>query len=382
MRLTHLQRALQAASFLLVASLSAQTAPQQSDVYQSQTTLHSNTRLVIVDVVATDNKGQAVSGLNAEDFSVLENGMPQKISSFSFQHPGETQPASVSPLPPNVVTNAPLFHSGALDVILFDSVNGAFTSQSYARDQLIKFFSSARLDHPVALYALESRLRLLQDFTTNAEALRAALEKYKPVAQAAITESFGSRESAFDTKGNYHTSEHNIETTVNQLNVLARILGSYPGRKNLIWLSESFPLDLYPDEVIPSNGFSVKPDNPSAFGVMLNTNKLLDFAGMVKKAADSLMSAQVAVYPVDAAGVGRDDHMASQNTADDLASRTGGIAFHNSNDLAGSMRSGIDDGSTYYTLTYYPDNLKWDGRFRMIQLKTEKPGVNLRYRVG
>ena len=51
----------------------------------------------------------------------------------------------------------------------------------------------------------------------------------------------------FSNNGNFHTSERNIETTLNQLNALAKVLIGYPGRKNLIWLSESFPLDLFPD---------------------------------------------------------------------------------------------------------------------------------------
>lgn len=378
MRIPYLLRTFQASSFLLATALWAQTASQEPDVYQSETTLRTNTRLVIVDVVAIDSKGLAVTGLNAQDFTVLENGTQQKISSFSFQGTEEAQPAAATALPPNVVSNAPAFHSSGMDVILFDSVNGAFTSQAYARDQLIKFFSTARLERPVALFVLETRLKLLQDFTTSGPALQAALEKYKLVAPAATTESFESRESAFDTKGNYHTSELNIRTTLDQLNVLAKILAGYPGRKNLIWLSESFPLDLNPDSVL-----GYRPDQPdNAYATMLKGNNFKDFAGMVMKAADSMMNAQVAVYPVDAAGVGKDDHMASQNMANDLAKRTGGIAFHNTNDLARGMRSGIDDGATYYTLTYYPDNHKWDGQFRTIQIKSSRPGVSLRYRLG
>lgn len=393
LRVTGLLRAFSAVSFVFAAGLLAQEQSQSSDVYQSQTTLKSNTRVVVVDVVATDSKSEAVTGLTLEDFTVLENGAPQKISSFSFQHPGEARPPAAPSLPPNVVSNTPSFHSGALDIILFDNVNGAFTSQAYARDQLLKFFATATLERPVALYVLETRLKLLQDFTISGPALQAALERYKPTVRAATTESFESRESAFDTKGNYHTNTLNIETTLNQLNVLAKILAGYSGRKNLIWLSESFPLDLYPDSVLPAGvsvadfqagpgGAPLRQPDPNAFGVMVEQGNLKDFAAMVEKVADSMMSAQVAVYTVDAAGVGKDDHLASQHTANDLASRTGGKAFHNTNNLAASMRSGIDDGATYYTLTYSPDNMKWDGRFRVIQVKTSRPGVTLRYRLG
>jgi hypothetical protein len=42
----------------------------------------------------------------------------------------------------------------------------------------------------------------------------------------------------------------------------------------------------------------------------------------------------------------------------------------------------VDDGSTYYTLEYYPDNKKWDGQFRTTQLKSNRAGVKLRYRQG
>jgi VWFA-related protein len=390
MRTAQLLRTLNAALFL--SSLLLAQSSSQSDVYQSQARLKTSTRLVVVDVVATDSKGDPAANLSADDFTILENGVPQKISNFSFQHSGQAKPATMSNLPSNVVSNAPPFASGVLDVILFDSVNGEFSSQAYAKDQLAKFFSTAKLDRPVALFAMEKRIRMLHDFTTDATALKEAIEKYRQTAQGGNTESFESRESPFSTKGDYHTDERNIETTLNQLNALSKILGGYPGRKNLIWLSESFPLDLYPDSVVrgaesvadleagPKGG--PQKTAPNVFDNMVTGGAFKDFASLVKKVAESMMKAQVAVYPVDAAGVGKNDHLASQHTANDLAQRTGGRAFHNTNDLAGSMQAGINDGGTYYTLSYYPENKKWDGQFRVIQVKVRNPGVTLRHRLG
>lgn len=381
--------------FLAAVSYAQQN---QSEVYQAKETLKTKTRLVIVDVVATDSHGQPVTDLTRDDFTVLEEGNPQTISNFTFQHPSNQPAAAPQSLPPQVVTNVPAFKPGVLSVILFDGVNGDFNSQAYARDQLIKFFANATLDQPVALFVLENRVRLLQDFTTDAASLRAATEKYKLPAQGANTESFESRESPFATQGDSHTNERNIETTLNQLNVLAKILAGYPGRKNLIWLSESFPLDFYPDTLLragvtandlagdplsknASSGGPVTPP-PNAFGTMVREGAFKNFAALVKKVAESMMNAQVAVYPVDAAGVGTNEHLASQHTANDMADRTGGRAFHNSNDLRTSMQTSLNDGSTYYTLEYYPDNKKWDGQFRLIQVKTHRSGVSLRYRLG
>jgi hypothetical protein len=66
----------------------------------------------------------------------------------------------------------------------------------------------------------------------------------------------------------------------------------------------------------------------------------------------------------------------------ELAERTGGRAFYNRNDVLNSINKAIDDGSTYYTIGYYPDNKNWDGKFRKVELKVNRPGVKLRYRLG
>jgi VWFA-related protein len=359
---------------------------QPQDVLHSDTTLRTNTRLVVVDVVATDSKGQPVTDLKAADFTLLEDGKPQKISGFNFEHPGSNlaQTAQIQ-LPPSVVTNAPKFQSNSLNVILFDVGNGDFTEHVYARDQLLKFLNGAALDRPVAIYAMQTQLKLLHDFSTDNKSLSAAIAKYRPPARNNNSESMESRASAFSTRGDYHTSERDIENTLNQLNVLAKILAGYPGRKNLIWLSESFPLTLYPETVNQSVMGQQDLRSAGTPGTNQNLHALAPFktyAALIKKISDSLMSAQVAVYPVDAGAVGKDDHLASQHTMDNMAESTGGKSFKNSNDLVLGLRTGIEDGSTYYTLTYYPENKNWDGLFRRIQVKSDRGNMSLRYREG
>jgi len=196
----------------------------QEGVYQSQEVLRANTRLVVVDVVATESKGQPVKDLRAQDFTVLESGTQQKISDFTFHHPGESELLPQPKLAPNVVSNAPQFRSGSLNVVLFDSVNGDLTAHAYAKDQLVQFLSSGELGQPLAVFALQSQIKLLHDFTTDSAALKESVQHYKPPVQSSQTESFESRESAFSNQGNYHTNERNIETTLNQLNALAKIL--------------------------------------------------------------------------------------------------------------------------------------------------------------
>ena len=365
-------------------------ASQQPASDQPPMTLRTNTRLVVVDVVAVDSKGQPVPDLKAADFTLLEDGKPQKISGFNFEHPGAA-PALVAlaQLPPSVVTNAPKFQSNSLNVILFDTVNGEFSEHAYARDQLLKFLNTADLGRPVAIFALQNQLKLLHDFTTDNKSLSAAVAKYKPPAQTINSESIESRASAFTTRGDYHTSERGIETTLNQLNALAKVLAGFPGRKNLIWLSESFPLTLYPESMGQANmdGQSLKSNSQAGVGQSVSQNlqrnaPYRSYADLVKKVSDSLMAAQVAVYPVDAGALGKDDHLGSQHTMDSMAESTGGKSFKNSNDLALGLRTSIEDGATYYTLTYYPENKKWDGLYRTIQVKSGRSNLSLRYREG
>ena len=379
-----------AMSFLSLCFLGAHsqtdTANQPQDAMPSAQTLRTNTRLVVVDVVATDSKGQPVPDLKASDFTVLEDGKPQKISGFNFEHSGGnlTQTAQIQ-LPPSVVTNAPKFQSNSLNVILFDVANGDFTEHVYARDQLLKFLNGAALDRPVAIFALQAQLKLLHDFSTDNKSLSAAVAKYRPPAKLNNSESIESRASAFSTRGDYHTSERDIENTLNQLNVLAKVLAGYPGRKNLIWLSESFPLTLFPESVGQLNMGQQDLRNAATPGTshnIVSSSLFKTYAALIKKVSDSLMAAQVAVYPVDAGAVGKDDHLASQHTMDNMAESTGGKSFKNSNDLVLGLRSGIEDGSTYYTLTYYPENKNWDGQFRRIQVKSDRSNMSLRYREG
>jgi VWFA-related protein len=359
----------------------------QSGAQETKPALKSNTRLVVVDVVATDRNGQPVSGLTAEDFTILEDRKPQKISDFSFQHPEPTLMQATLRLPLNVVSNIPQHKASSLNVILLDTLNGDFAGHVQAQDALIKYLETAQLSQPMAIFALQEKLVLLHDFTTDNEALRSVVQKFRPPARANAAESLESRASAFTTKGDFHTDNRNIEATLTGLHGLARTLGGYPGRKNVIWLSESFPLVLAPETAVrDSIGQASLGDGitrmPTQFDVLQQSNPTQDYAGLVRKVAEAMTNAQVAVYPVDSTALTKDDHLASQHTMNNLAESTGGKAFYNRNDLIVGLRTSLEDGATYYTLTYYPDNKNWDGKFRVITVKSARPGVNLRYRLG
>jgi hypothetical protein len=104
----------------------------------------------------------------------------------------------------------------------------------------------------------------------------------------------------------------------------------------------------------------------------------------------ALNDANLAIYPVDARGLvaSASARVASrtynnQATMEELASRTGGRAFVNTNDIAGAIRTAVEDSSVTYTLGFYPENDKFNNSFHGLKVKLiDFPHLELRYRKG
>jgi len=211
--------------------------------------------------------------------------------------------------------------------------------------------------------------------------------------------------------------DERVRLTIEQLGALARNLAGYPGRKNLIWVSEAFPAYLFPQDPDPTG-------RNSSSAAAAHLPNIVSYQGQINHASDLLANAQVAVYPVDAGAVGNHDvysslsntdsngnylgnsargavrngmrgsaqaaeisnasvsAMNSHSTMNTVADQTGGKAFYNTNDLNKAIRDSMEDGSTYYTLGYYPEDKNWDNRFRRISVKVNRTGVKLHYRQG
>jgi VWFA-related protein len=411
------------------AATQAPQPPQQPSqpqpVYESATVLKATTRLVVIDVVATDKQGRAVTDLQRNDFRVLEDGREQEIKVFSLQQPSFTAGAKATPagnvtLPEGMFTNVPQSKiNNALNVVLLDALNTTAPNQAYVRQQMINYLRKMPEGQPVAVYLLTSKLTLLQDFTTDPEVLQAVIKKFKGRISPVLDNPAGGSDvellppgaadsglipdqmlqsmMAFEQERVAFQTDLRITYTMNALKAISRSLAGYAGRKNLVWISEAFPLTIDPNLELTLN----------SFGGTRN------YADQIAEAADALTDAQVAIYPIDARGLttsslfdasnsGRDKFGRSRTgprmttalstesaqlqavhaTMSDMAERTGGQAFYNRNDIDGAIRRSIEDGSTYYTLAYYPTNKDWNGKFRKIQIKTERAGIKLRHRLG
>ncbi len=119
------------------AAIYAQT-PQPS---QPPVVFKSTTRLVQVNVVVHDHKGEPISDLKKEDFTVSEKGKPQQIAFFSMES-SDKLASPPAKLPPNIFSNRLQERTGvpaSVTVLLLDSLNTKWEDQTYARKQVVKF---------------------------------------------------------------------------------------------------------------------------------------------------------------------------------------------------------------------------------------------------
>ncbi len=383
---------------LLFAQQTTQSAPTTQRPESPDLVFKSVVNRVILDVVVTDSLGKPVHGLTQQDFSVAEDGQSQQILSFDvYDLESAAEFPKLPPLPANTFVNVPSEpERGPLYVLLLDLVNTAVSDQMNARQQLLKFISDKPDGTRFAVFVLAEGLHLVQGFTDDKQQLFAALNPGKPKAHIPRVFIYGR---------NYGCNDG--EMMVSVLAFISRYLDGLPGRKNLIWFSGAFPLDLFP-----------RDDNTS-----------VSFRDEVKVTLAIMAQGQVAIYPVDAGGVevGNPDDpcgkgsaevvsssshgagnssgtgaqttgassgsagqapvgeafssIASSHTVqDDIAKTTGGRAFYSDNGLKDVLDEAVENGANYYTLTYSPSNQNYNGALRNIRVELDKKGYQLSYR--
>jgi VWFA-related protein len=418
-------------------SPSAEKPP--ADTQSSVATFKISGKSVLLDVVVTDKSGAPVTGLKADAFSVFEKGKPQTIGYFE-EHKADVdaKPVELPTLPMNTFTNfSPIQAPASVNVLLLDSLNTPIIDQAYVHKQAMKFLKGMKPGSRMAIFTMGIGLRFVQGFSDDPAILMAALgdkkvseiqdsvlikgqqeslaqetllgqmEEVMPAGPggtvtagtAAMIDAMG---GTFDRTEQMQDDDRAYRTMEN-LQHLAKFLGSFPGRKNLIWFSEDIPITFVGMSTSQFDGTDTRTETR--------------FEDDLKKTIDLLAAARVAVYPVDARGasvntfytaenatnplsstpsalVGIGGQQATQvlnedtqrNTAQEtmraLAHDSGGKAFVNTNGLSEVISDVVKTSADFYTITYSPDDKDMDGRFRPIEVKLNGVKYNLSYRRG
>jgi VWFA-related protein len=341
----------------------------------------ATTKLIQVSVIAQDKKGMPVGDLRREDFQIFDNGAPQEIRLFIAEKP--EPPSALSPelLPPNTFTNVISGGQGAsgsggrsgYSVILFDNLVTQFgdpltgeEGTGYGVERVLRVVRTIPEGEKIAIYAIGRKLQVVREFTTDRESLERQLRTWKPsVDDATISVDVCPKASAnpgqFGPPDRHSMPEvvaaqdriaaacrsHDLLTRLQsfdqQLKQIADHLAGIPGRKNLIWMANRFPISGGP-------------------------------------AVQKLMNAGVAIYPVDENGVYKPTP--DQRQMQTLAALTGGTAYVKRNDLDIAVREAMDDGRVSYTLGFYQPGEDKVPASHQLTVKVSRPGLTLRYRTS
>ncbi len=362
-------------------------------------TLKVQTDIVLTNVVVRDKKtGEVIKGLKESDFSILENGKPQKIATFDYQNVNEaavlqekttvTGKASIADLLNNNFAASPgQLKDHRLIVMFFDlssmqpeDIDRAVES---AQDYVNKKMQPADL---VALVSMATGLSMDQDFTSDKDALLKGLGKYNGTEGTGFAngnEGGNSGGTADDASSfTADDSEYNALNTDRELyaiRTIAKSLERVDQRKSLLYFSGGL------------------------------TRQGIENQASMRAATNEAVKANMAIYSVDSRGlealppVGNaskgslrgtaaynggamqsmlDSNFGSQETLATLSSDTGGKAFFDSNDFAPAFQQIQHDTEAYYILGFHSTDTRRDGSYRHLTVKLNRSDAKIEYRPG
>ena len=384
------------AMFLEVAFVCSTLPAQQTDY-----TFRVQSELVLVNVTVRDRNGNFVRGLKPGDFTILEDGKPQKVTSFDIedvdavatQDVAQAKPLANSPAQPANPSAGPAAPDSAnpykdrrLIVLYFDlsamepdEIDHAITSAEHYVDTQM-----APADM-VSIVSLGSSLLVNQDFTADKDLLKKQLQAFSTGSGQGFEEgTTGSTEGTPDTGQPFTAddTEYNIFNTDRRLEGLRSVaekLSHLQQKKSLIYFSSGMDRTGIENqsELRAAVNAAVRA-NMAIYTMDLRGLQALVAGGEAQNASLRGTSAYSGQSSINALN----SNFTTQETLVTLASDTGGRAFLDSNDFTQVFKGVQRDTSTYYLLGYHSGNAARDGRYRRISVKVNVAGAKIDYRRG
>jgi VWFA-related protein len=309
--------------------------------------------VITLNAVATDQSGHLISGLQQQDFTILDNKLPARIISFRT-----VQGAGTAPDPPIEV------------VLVIDEVNTSFHDIAIERQQVEKFLSQndGKLAWPVSLVFFSMQGAAGGTPTRDGNSLIAELNQHKTPLRGATW-----------SQGTYGAFDR-INLSVRTLGEFADYEAKRPGRKLVIWLS-------------PGWSFLSSPRVETRF-----MNQQVLFNSIVNL-SDALRRADITLYNVNPLGSGGGvlksyyrDFTKGVKTANQakignlalqvLAYQSGGLVLNSSNDLAAEIATCVSDAKAFYMLSFQAAIGDGPNEYHALELTVNKPGSEVRTRTG
>ena len=318
---------------------------------------------MVLNVVVTDKKGNPVTNLSKADFTVLENEQRQIIDTFEGPAAIPTGNEDAAEDAGGANAKPRIVRAGqARTIIVLDELNTVSEDLMFATVKVQKYLAAQPeiLKQPTSIYLLTKRkLELFAAPTQDRNALLAMLKK-----------NFIELPPHYLESGGVQGGADRLLASLIALDEIALANAVQKARKNVIWIGNGIP--------ILSNTYVSGRDSEK-------------FKNWVHYTANWLEETQTTVYTLDprgvevaqeavttggllvagglpAAAIVGPNFTSSELVFEAIAPESGGTIIRRRNDLDVAIANAVDDGSSYYTLSYYPSDRNWDGKFRKIRV--------------
>jgi VWFA-related protein len=322
-------------------------------------TFRTSTRIVVLDTVVTDAKGNLITDLTKDDFHVTEAGEAQTITNFEVASKRIPSPEVTIDSTADLDRLAP---RAPVNIILLDEFNTRFEDEAFARYSLKKFLQRQpdKLALPTILIAVSiDKFEVLHDYTQNKQAVIDALDHHFVA-------------NPWRNTSNSWAAER-LGTAFLTLRRVAEATIGHQGHKNMIWIGRGFPaLDFSRVAVDTSN----RVENE------------------VQRCVNALRDARITLTTIDPAGLLVDqyaygsvarfeDPFGGNYEFAKLARATGGRTIYGRNDVDAQIAAAAADGANFYTLVYRPTSGSENpAKFRKIVVTVDRPGAVVTTREG
>jgi VWFA-related protein len=354
-------------------------AGAQEVVEAGQTsTLTVTSRLVVLDVVVVDAKGNPVTNLDAAKFRVYEDKVAQRIKSFDPPTAHLMPEGTEGKMVVDSAADLPKIGQAPVNVLVFDELNTPFHDLSYAREQMLKYLNSLPEVLPVPtlfVAAGNTKMAVLHDYTQSRAELIESVKKH--------TADIDFTAMMAQLNGGSLGKDDGMAATLGALSQIAESVKGVPGRKNVIWVGKGY--------------------NNAADLQNLSQADRDRTVAVIKQVTDRMLAARVTLYTVDPDGPARADD-ATAETIDPTAvgspggsigdfgdnlgfyqfsTATGGRVISGRNDIDAQLAEVSKEGTEYYTLSYVPTSRDDAARpYRRIEVLVTEPGLRVMTRDG
>ena len=374
-------------------------APAPAAVAPPQTSAPSfrvEVNYVEVDALVTDAQGRTVTDLTADDFELLEDGRAQKVMSFSLVNlPIERAQRPLfadRPIEADVQTNERV--EGRIYLIVLDDLHTEAIRAGRVKLAARRFIEqSFGVNDLAAVTYTSGRARDSQDFTNNTRLLLNAIDRFTgrkfPSATVEQLSAINSGINGPEPGADSYAQERPLRarSVMSTIRTLAEFMGGVRGRrKAMILIGEGVDYDIFQATGIEgATASAVIGDTHEAIAAATRGNVsiyAIDPRGLATGTEDLI--AVSSTLPDAGLGVGSimSEQRRSQDSLRVLADSTGGFAAVNRNDMDSAFDRIVAENSSYYLLGYYPSESRRNGRFRKIQVRVRRPGLQVRSRSG